>query len=107
MCAGLREVAESIQYPLDGIRVLDFSRIVAGPFAGRLLADLGADVVKVEPPEGDGTRIQGRKVQGISGFFNQQNAGKFDQHMDLGIITGQCVIPLPYWSMKHNGRIVY
>ncbi len=71
------------RYPLEGIRVLDFSRVVAGPFAGRLLADLGADVVKVEPPEGDSTRIHGRKVGAISGFYNQQNAGKRNICLDL------------------------
>lgn len=71
------------RYPLEGIRVVDFSRVVAGPFAGRLLSDLGADVVKVEPPEGDSTRIHGRKVAGISGFYNQQNAGKRNICIDL------------------------
>jgi len=70
-------------YPLDGIRVLDFSRAVAGPFAGRLLTDLGADVVKIEPPDGDITRIHGRKVAGISGFFNHQNAGKRNVCLNL------------------------
>ncbi len=70
-------------YPLEGIRVVDFSRVVAGPFAGRMLSDLGADVVKIEPPEGDGTRIHGRRIGGISGFFNQQNAGKRNICLDL------------------------
>jgi len=70
-------------YPLEGIRVLDFSRVVSGPFAARLLADLGADVVKIEPPGGDGTRTHGRKVRGISGFFNQQNAGKRNISLNL------------------------
>jgi crotonobetainyl-CoA:carnitine CoA-transferase CaiB-like acyl-CoA transferase len=37
--------------PLENLKVLDFSRVLAGPFAGRMLADLGADVVKVEPPD--------------------------------------------------------
>ena len=72
-----------MQHPLEGIRVLDFSRVVAGPFAGRLLSDLGADVVKVEPPDGDGTRIHGRDVKGISGFFQHQNAGKRNISIDL------------------------
>ncbi len=42
--------------PLDGVRVLEFGHVAAGPFAGMLLADLGADVVKVEPPQGDHMR---------------------------------------------------
>ncbi|MEM7099495.1 MAG: CaiB/BaiF CoA-transferase family protein [Pseudomonadota bacterium] len=62
--------------PLDGVRVLDMSRVLAGPFAGRMLCDMGADVVKLEPPEGDVTRLWGREVGGISGYFNLQNAGK-------------------------------
>ena len=40
-------------YPLHGLKVLDFSRVLAGPFAGRMMSDLGADVVKVEPPDND------------------------------------------------------
>lgn len=70
-------------YPLAGVKVLDMSRVLAGPFAGRMLCDLGADVVKLEPPEGDVTRLWGRKVAGVSGYFNQQNAGKRDISVDL------------------------
>jgi crotonobetainyl-CoA:carnitine CoA-transferase CaiB-like acyl-CoA transferase len=70
-------------YPLENIKVLDMSRVLAGPFAGRMLCDLGADVVKLEPPEGDITRLWGRKVGGISGYYHQQNAGKRNISIDL------------------------
>jgi crotonobetainyl-CoA:carnitine CoA-transferase CaiB-like acyl-CoA transferase len=70
-------------YPLAGLRVLDLSRVLSGPFAGRMLCDLGADVVKVEPPEGDVTRIWGRVVGGVPGYYHQQNAGKRNISIDL------------------------
>ena len=69
--------------PLSGLKVLDMSRVLAGPFAGRMLCDLGADVVKVEPPDGDITRIWGRNVHGLAGYFFQQNAGKRGMCVDL------------------------
>ena len=70
-------------YPLAGLKVLDFSRVLAGPFAGRMLSDLGADVVKVEPPDGDVTRLWGAVVGNVPGYYSQQNAGKRNISIDL------------------------
>lgn len=70
-------------YPLEGLRVLDLSRVLSGPFAGRMLSDLGADVVKVEPPDGDVTRFWGRVVAGLPGYYHQQNVGKRNICVDL------------------------
>jgi len=69
--------------PLEDLRVLDLSRVMAGPYAGRVLSDLGADVVKLEPPEGDITRLWGHVRAGFSGFYTQQNAGKRNLCVDL------------------------
>ena len=72
-----------LRSPLSGVRVLDMTRVVSGPVVGRALADLGADVVKLEPPEGDVTRLWGEERNGIAGFFLQQNAGKRNVCIDL------------------------
>ena len=74
---------EDAGYPLAGLKVLDFSRVLAGPFAGRMLCDLGADVVKIEPPDGDVTRLWGAVVGGVPGYYHQQNAGKRNICIDL------------------------
>ena len=79
-------------FPLDGIKVLDFTRVLAGPFVTRILSDLGADVIKVEPPEGDMTRNLGRKIAGISGYYTQQNVGKRAICIDLSQPEGQDLV---------------
>lgn len=80
------------QYPLAGVKVLDLSRVLAGPFAGRMLSDLGADVVKVEPPDQDVTRNWGRVFGGISGYFHAQNAGKRNISINLKSPEGVALV---------------
>ncbi len=62
--------------PLDGILVIDMTRIIAGPFCGLLLADLGAEVIKVEEPKGDATRHRGPFKDGLSLHFTTHNRNK-------------------------------
>ncbi|MEM0452414.1 MAG: CaiB/BaiF CoA-transferase family protein [Nitrososphaerota archaeon] len=70
--------------PLEGIRVLDFTRIMAGPFTTMLLGDLGADVIKVEPPGGDDTRSWGPPWIGVdSAYFMSANRNKRSIVIDL------------------------
>ncbi len=71
------------EFPLAGLKVLDFTRVVAGPYATRMLSDLGAEVLKVEPPEGDVTRKLGNPGDGVSGYYLQQNIGKRNICVDL------------------------
>ncbi|TAM58569.1 CoA transferase [bacterium] len=70
--------------PLHGIRILDFTRLYAGPFCTMLLGDLGADVVKVEPPGGDPLRAQGPPFhRGLSMSFLAANRNKRSIMLDL------------------------
>jgi crotonobetainyl-CoA:carnitine CoA-transferase CaiB-like acyl-CoA transferase len=69
--------------PLHGLRVLDFSTTIAGPHCSRLLADMGADVVKVESPEGDLMRSRPVQRDGAGTMFGQLNAGKRSIVLDL------------------------
>jgi CoA:oxalate CoA-transferase len=68
---------------LDRVRVLDFTTTIAGPHCTRLLADLGAEIIKIEPPEGDMMRSRPPQRNGASTSFGQLNAGKKSLVLDL------------------------
>ena len=78
--------------PLTGVRVLDLSRVLSGPSCGKALADLGADVIKVEPPEGDLTRTAKPRVGGVPVYFAQQNCGKRCISIDLRLEAGRDIV---------------
>ena len=68
---------------LEGLRVLDFSTTIAGPYCGRMLADMGAEVIKIESPEGEAMRIRPPVRNGCSSLFGLFNAGKKSLVLDL------------------------
>ncbi len=78
---------------LEGIRVIDVSRILGGPFAGQVLGDHGADVIKVEPPAGDDTRTWGPPFQGdTASYFLGLNRNKRAIALDLSKPEGREVL---------------
>lgn len=74
--------------PLSGIKVVEFCQVLAGPFCGCLLADMGADVIKVEPPEGDLMRAWPPIVNGYSQYFASVNRNKRSVVLDLKTAQG-------------------
>ncbi len=70
--------------PLDGLVVADFTRVLSGPHCTRMLCDLGADVIKIEPPAGDVTRFSNPRRNSIPTYYAQQNTGKRAVSIDLG-----------------------
>lgn len=81
--------------PLHGVRVLDFTRVLAGPFATQILGDLGAEVIKIENPKGgDDTRLQGREASlgGETAFFMSLNRSKRSIAIDLKSEQGRQVV---------------
>ena len=69
--------------PLDGVRILEFTQIIAGPYGGMLLSDMGADVIKVEPPWGEPWRFAQEFVPNESRNFISLNRGKRSLPLDL------------------------
>ena len=78
--------------PLDGIRVLELGQLIAGPFASRLLAEFGADVIKVEPPgTGDPLRKWRMLHDGTSVWWASQSRNKRSVTLDLRDPEGQAI----------------
>ena len=78
--------------PLDGVRVLELGQIIAGPYAATALADLGAEVVKLEPPGGEGGRRLGQFAPGESKAFHTLSRGKRGIVVDLRMSRGREVV---------------
>ena len=78
--------------PLEGIRILDLTRVLAGPFCTALMADLGAEVIKLEPPQGDDHRHIGPFVEGESALFALTNRGKQSLVVNLKSEEGQSLV---------------
>lgn len=86
--------AESPTGPLAGVRVVDLTQMLSGPYSTMLLADLGADVIKVEPLTGDATRLQGPHLpddhlHAYGGYFNSVNRNKRSVAIDLKSSEGR------------------
>jgi CoA:oxalate CoA-transferase len=81
------------QNPLDGIRVIDLTRVLSGPFCTMLLGDMGAEIIKIEPPgKGDPIREQGGMRDGLSWYFAAFNRNKKSVELDLYSDDGKALL---------------
>src|SRR6266581_3512312 len=88
--------------PLQGIQVLDLSRVLSGPFCTMTLADLGAEIIKVERPEGDDTRHFAPLVNGESTYFLSINRNKKSIIVDMKTDSGRQII----WDLIARSDVV-
>ncbi|HEX2545103.1 MAG TPA: CoA transferase, partial [Ramlibacter sp.] len=85
--------ASSVPGALAGIRVIDLSRILGGPYCGQILGDHGAEVLKIEPPQGDDTRAWGPPfINGVASYYAGLNRNKIGSQLDLSTEDGRAVL---------------
>ncbi|MGR4866503.1 CaiB/BaiF CoA transferase family protein [Caulobacter sp. LARHSG274] len=88
--------------PLSGVRVIDLTSMVFGPYATQIMADMGADVIKVEPPGGDATRyISVAPTPGMAGVFVNVNRGKRSIVLDLQSAEGKAAL----WALLERADV--
>jgi CoA:oxalate CoA-transferase len=88
--------------PLEGVFVLDLTRALAGPYGSLLLADLGADVIKLEAPDADSSLAAGYQTEGISSYWLTVNRNKQTIKLDLRADEGKRV----FWELVEKAEMV-
>src|SRR5690606_1491572 len=90
---GASSAAGGARQPLSGIRIIDLTRILSGPFCTMILADMGADVIKIEDPgEGDPIRHIGAGHEGLSWYFASFNRNKRSMALDVKSAAGKATL---------------